>query len=511
MAACTSAASNPPADPAVVVLISIDQLRADLVSRYDAFYTGGFRRLIDQGAYFEGVHDHGISETAAGHATLSTGTVPARTGIVANDWLQRVGEEWVNVYTVADTTSPILGFPEMEGRSPLNLLRSGLAEWIVEANPEAKVVSVAGKDRVAVLLAAHARGEIYWYEAGKARFVTSSYYRDAYPEWVDRFNAEVLPTLLDSVWDATASPEARALARPDTAPYEGDGVHTYFPHRYDVEGGERGESFADWVAGTPYPDRATLEFAKVAVREAGLGDDEITDYLALGFSQTDRIGHDNGPLSQEQLENLLHLDRVLGDLFDFLDEEIGEGRWIAALSADHGALTMPEWRAEHGEPGKRLTRGEREEMLRVAEAALAKAAPGEEAAAQAQALRELPFLHDVYTRDELASGEPRDSVARLLRNSFHPERTKPDLARRGWIAIGPPGTYMSTARTGSGHGTPWFYDRNVPVIFLGAGIQTGRRSELVRTVDVAPTLAAVAGIAAPDDLDGEVLPVTTAP
>lgn len=511
-AACTAAAPGAGReDPAVVVLISVDQLRADLLSRYDQFYTDGLRRLMHEGAYYDGVHDHAISETAAGHATLSTGTVPARSGIVANEWQQRAGEGWVSMYTVGDSTSPILGFAEMEGMSPRNLLRSGLGDWITDANPEAKVVSVAGKDRSAILMAAHARGQVYWYDTDEQRFITSNYYQETYPEWVERFNQEVLPSILDSVWVATAPAEARALARPDTAAYEADGVHTFFPHSYAVEKGNGDESFAGWVAHTPYPDRATLELAMVAVRETGLGDDEVTDLLSLGFSQADRIGHYTGPLSREQLENLLHLDRVLGDLFRFLDEEVGEGRWVAGLSADHGALTMPEWRVQQGEQGKRLTREDRERMAKVTEAAREGAMQGEAAEAQARALRELPFLAGAYTREELASGEPRDSIARLLQNSFHPDRMKGDLARYGWIAIGHPGTYMSTSRTGTGHGTPWYYDRSVPVIFLGAGVEPGRRGELARTVDVAPTLAALAGVEMPDDLDGEVLAVLDAP
>ena len=506
---CATAVTPSPGErPAVVVLISVDQLRADLVTRYDQFYTGGFRRLLDEGAYYDAVHDHGVSETAAGHATLSTGTVPARSGIVANDWQQRVGDGWVDMYTVGDSTTPIVGLPEEDGMSPRNLLRSGLGDWIAEADPAAKVVSVAGKDRSAILMAAHARGHVYWYDTGEKRFITSTYYRNEYPEWVDRFNEETLPAILDSTWEATAPAAARALARPDTADYEEGGPFTFFPHRYATENREGRESFASWVSHTPYPDRATFELAKIAVRETDLGDDDVPDLLSLGFSQADRIGHRMGPLSREQLENLLHLDRVLGDLFTFLDEEVGEGRWVAALSADHGALTMPEWRSQHGEPGGRLTSDLRRQMTDAATAARAAAPTGREAEAEARALSQLPFLAGAYTREELASSDaPRDSIVRLLRNSYHPDRMKSDLARRGIIAIGPPGTYMSSATAGTGHGTPWFYDRNVPLVFLGDGVEPGMRTQLARTVDAAPTLAALAGVPAPDDLDGTALPV----
>jgi arylsulfatase A-like enzyme len=253
-----------------------------------------------------------------------------------------------------------------------------------------------------------------------------------------------------------------------------------------------------------------VELAKLAVRETGLGDDGVTDFLAVGLSQPDRVGHYYGPLSREQLENLLHADRVLGDLFRFLDEEVGEGRWVAAMSADHGALTMPEWRTAHGELGARLTRETRQQMSDATAAARAAAPSGQEAEAEARALTALPFLAGGYTREEIASGTARDSIVRLLRNSYHPDRMKSELARRGVIAIGLEGTYMSTATTGSGHGTPYYYDRSVPLIFLGAGVEPARRTELARTVDLAPTLAGLAGITAPDDLDGELL-VMSAP
>lgn len=506
LSACAAPSGQPAADaPAVIVLISVDQLRADLVTRYDEFYTGGFRRLLDEGAYYDAVHDHGISETAAGHATLSTGTIPARSGIVANEWEHRVGDGWMTMYTVADTTTPIVDFPEMEGMSPRNLLTTGLADWVVEADPAAKVVSVAGKDRSAVLMAAHVPGHVYWYDTGERRFITSTYYRTNYPEWVQRFNDEVLPEILDSTWVASAPAGARALARPDTAAYEGDGIKAYFPYVY---ANEDDDSFGSWVSHTPYPDRATLELAKIAIDETDLGDDDVTDFLALGFSQADRIGHRYGPLSREQLENLLHLDVVLGDLFRFLDEEVGAGRWIAALSADHGALTMPEWRQAHGMPGGRLTRERRQQMTAAADAARAAAAPGQEAEAVARALEALPFIAGAYNRTELAAtGASPDSVLRLLRNSFHPDRMKADLSRRDVLPIGTPGTYMSSAETGTGHGTPWFYDRHVPLVFLGATVEPGRHSRMARTVDVAPTLARIGGIAAPDDRDGELLPV----
>ena len=499
-----------PARPALVVLISVDQLRADLLQRYDPWFTAGFRRLIDQGAYYNATHHHAASETAAGHATLSTGVVPARSGITANDWSERVGDRWVTVYNVQDTLSPVLGFVGEPGRSPQNLLRTGMADWARAADPRARVVSIAGKDRSAILMAAKAPGHIYWYHTGLGRFVTSRFYRSEYPEWVERFNRDVIPTLLDSTWVEESPPAARRLAGVDTAKYEADSVRTYFPHNWATE--QSGFSnFLSWVAATPYPDRATLGLAKEAIVAEGLGRDGVTDYLAVGFSMTDAVGHRFGPTSREQLDNLIRLDRLLGDLFDHLDATVGRGRWVAAVSADHGANTNPEWDVAHGGPGHRITAEERKLMTDAVANAVRTAPAGQTRAAVATALRRLPFIADVYTNEEIASGAPRDSFVTLFRNSYHPARPHSSLGRDYGLEIRPrEWTYMGAA-TGSGHGGPYFQDRSVPLIFLGGRIQPMKATTLAHTIDLAPTMARIAGLPAPNDLDGKALPVTLTP
>lgn len=500
----------PAADaPALVVLISVDQLRADLLQRYDRFFTGGFRRLLDQGAVFPGTHDHAVTETAPGHATLATGVVPARSGIVGNSWMERVGGEWVDVYNVSDTLSPIVGEPGLAGMSPRNLQRPGLADWMVSANPRANVVSIGGKDRSAILLAGQARGQVYWYSGEAGRFVTSRFYTDQYPGWVERFNEQRLRSYFDTVWVNTAPPEARALARPDHAAYEANGVHTTFPHRFHEQAGPNGQ-LSRWVGRTPFVDAAVLGLATEAVDQLELGTDEIADFLGVGLAQTDYVGHSFGPLSQEQLDNLLRLDRELGRFFATLDDQVGSGRWVAALSADHGVLTMPEWLAAQGEPGHRVTRAERERFTQLARQAAESAPPGQVAQAVARAVETLPWVADAIPFAELTRTAPRDSFAVLYRNSYFPGRATGDLGPLGVEVRLTEGTYMGAA-TGTGHGSPYLYDRSVPIIFLGAGVRPSRVARTARTIDVAPTLARLAGVRAPRDLDGRPLALPAAP
>jgi len=351
--------SQAPPSPSLVVYVVVDQLRGDMLERYDSLFTGGFRRLHDDGFRFlSATHDHAKTATAVGHSTLSTGVFPSRSGIVGNEWRERTADGWRTVYSLEDTLTTILGLPTMEGRSPRNLLRGGIADWILAADSAAIIISVSRKDRAAITMGGKTKGNIYWIPQDEARFVTSSFYADDYPSWVDRINRDQMPRIFgESTWEQTMPPAARRASRPDTAAYEGDGVHTHFPHSFEDESSDpdRRGALNRWAYSQIYPDEAVEVFAEEAVRALGVGQDGVTDYLALSFSQTDAIGHEYGPLSREQLQNLLHLDSLLGDLMTLLDRAVGPERWIMALSADHGVLSMPEYLSEIGETAGRAT------------------------------------------------------------------------------------------------------------------------------------------------------------
>jgi arylsulfatase A-like enzyme len=251
---------------------------------------------------------------------------------------------------------------------------------------------------------------------------------------------------------------------------------------------------------TPFPDRAMVSFVIEAIEARELGQRGSVDFLGIGLSQTDRIGHTFGPDSREQLDNLLRLDDELERLLDALDEQVGEGRWVLALSADHGVLEIPEVLADGGELAGRISRADREALLER----IASGAPGGPWAIR-EAVTTLPFVAGAYTFEEIEQGPPADSFAVLYANSHSRTRIVSTAARAGvyvrnrlnWLPLGTSGTT---------HGSAYYYDRHVPVVFLGAGIPAGVSSERVATVDVAPTLARVAGIPIPDDLDGSAIP-----
>ena len=481
LSACTGGVRE---DPKLVVSVVLDQVRGDLLERYDSVFTGGFRRLFDDGFRFvNATHDHAETATAVGHASISTGLFPFRNGIVGNSWLEENSDGWRSVYSLEDTLVHILGQPRLEGRSPENMFLGGLADWVVAADSGAVIVSVSRKDRAAITMGGKTRGHVFWIPDYQGEFVTSSYYAAEYPTWVERFNREEMPRIFgDEVWEQTVPMEARHFSRADTSEYEGDGVHTAFPHRFSEEtrNPDRPGALTRWAWAVTPPDAAVWEFAKEAVLALGMGQDDVVDFLGLSFSAPDEIGHNFGPLSREQFEALLHVDGVLGDLMTFLDDHVGEGRWVMSVTADHGALTIPEHLAEEGFEAGRVSREEFAALRSVFSAFReGDEDPAEKTGRLVDALERLPFIADAYSVVELTSGPPADSFAVFMRNSYHPDRWLPQSGNQGTDVMVRfvEARYVSSSTRGTGHGTPYYYDRHVPLVFFGPGVRPGVSAE----------------------------------
>ncbi len=520
--------------PRLAVVLVVDQMRADYLDRYADLYRGGLARLRREGAVFvEADVQHALTYTAPGHASVATASHPSHHGIVSNEWYDRAKAK--AVYAADDpavTASLTAASPApISGRSPQQLERSTLGDWLKGQEPKARVFSVALKDRSAVMMGGQAPDRAYWYMAEVAGFGSSSWYADGAPPpaWVAAFNAaDPVHRRFESGWTRVLDAAAYLRSGPDRVEAEGDGVKTEFPHVYNDGTADSRAAFAKQILWTPFGDEMSVMFARALVTEEQLGADEVPDVLMLSLSSADYIGHAYGPFSHEIQDYYLRLDAYLGEFLGFLDEAVGEDRYVLALTADHGALPLPEEARLRGHPTARrvvaadyyprvratvhaalaglklpesalLHVGEDGVWLDVAQAT-GETSPAQLRSVVAVAVRKLDFVADTYTADELSgpTNQLRPFMDRYKRSFYATRSPDVQLRFKEWSLVdAQPG--------GTSHGSPYRYDTHVPVVFFGAGVRPGVHAAAVGTVDVAPTVAALLGVRVPDDVDGRSL------
>jgi hypothetical protein len=495
------------APPKLVVLIAVDQLRGDMLSRYASQLRGGYARLM-RGAWFvNAFQDHGNTETAPGHASMMSGRFPASTGITSN------------ATGVVDARYALIdALPSEVGASPERFQGTTLYDWIAAAHPAARALSVSMKDRSAILMTGRAKQDVYWYSAS-GRFTTSRYYRDSLPDWVREFNARRIPhRYAGAEWrlllDESAYPE------PDTVPYENQGRANVFPHLFPDDSAVA----ASLVRATPTMDSLTALFALAGLRRTGIGQGPHTDVLSVSFSATDVIGHTYGPDSREAHDNQLRLDRTLAWFLDSLYRWRDSSTVIIALTADHGVQPIPELARQRGEAtGDQGLRVNIREQIRAVRAGL-RAANADTAAflydGEAVSLDRAALAAARVNADSLLDAFARDvrRVPGILRVDRMRDLRRADFAldpiARRWAHQFPAtspvelvitltkyslwGPYTAT------HGSPHDLDAHVPVIFYGPGFRPGRYTAFTRVVDIAPTLAEMVGVKAAQPLDGVV-------
>lgn len=490
--------------PTLVVLLTVDQFRADYIERFGAQFTGGLARLMRDGAVFtDAHHDHAITETAPGHATLLAGRYPRSTGITMNS----VG--------VADDAAPLIAGGIGAGASPRRFVGSTLVDWLHERDARSRTLSVSVKDRGAILPVGRSRADVYWYSPD-GRFITSRYYRDSLPPWVVAFNARRLPqryagTAWNLLLPVSAYPEA------DSTSAEGGGAEIAFPHWLPDDSTQA----ASLVRVTPFVDEVTLALALQGLQELALGTGPQTDVLAVSLSALDFIGHRFGPDSRETHDHVLRLDRMLGVFLDSLHRLRDSSRIIVAFTSDHGVSTIPEIAASSTVPSAR--RVDLASLLQPVRATLRAAGVDTLAvdfdqqlvlvdrdAFRASRLGADSLVSLVALAAQRAPGVKRvDRVPALFADSLR------DPVARRWSHQLPSTTPVALVVTldslstwggnVASHGSSYDQDSHVPLILMGAGVRAGRLSGFVRTVDLAPTLAFIAGVAPREHLDGVIL------
>jgi hypothetical protein len=503
----------PSAKPSLVVVITVDGLGRDLLTRNEAFLSGGLRRLMVEGRYFaEASVDHGITVSHPGHVTIATGFHPANHGIVDAAFAVPEAGRLTMVDAVADPMAPILGHPALDGASPHRIAAPTLAEWIQSTDPTARMVAIGGGRHSSLLHAGHAHGDVYWFDRDVGRFVTSAAYAERPASWVEAFNDQRLPGLIDGAreWRSSIPPQAARKLGPDARSFEADGEHTTLPHLFSAEMTSQDPSAAArWFTWGPFLDGAVLELVRLGVTDRDLGRRGVLDIVDIVLSQTDSITHYYGPDSHEMADGLFRLDRELGGFFEFLDDSVGVGRWVCALSSDHGMARIPEHRLALGLPAHRIQPEEIEAILDPLRQL-------DEPSSIAERLRNEEVVAAVYTPEQLAGIGSQDPFLELYRHSWRPDRVAriplfslthldAPIAESGLLVRLTEGTMIALDVVI--HGSPYAYDRKVPLLFLGPGVTPGVATEPARTVDVAPTLAGLAGIPIPSGLDGRVLSV----
>ena len=514
------AAAQQPAPPKLIVAISVDQLSGDIFDTYRPHFTAGLARLARQGTVFNrGFQSHAATETCPGHSTIMTGARPSRTGIIANGWVdQAVQRDDKRVYCAEDERVPGTNYTSYKV-SPEHLRVTTLGERLKAAVPGTRNVALAGKDRAAVMMGGHVADQ-RWYWDGK-QFATD-------------LNGASIPRTVTAVNTVFATNLAAAQA-PLLAPPLCAGRSKPYAVAPNLTVGagrlERAAGDARGVRASPEFDGAVLAMAAGLVQEMGLGRGAQTDVLSLGLSATDYVGHSFGSGGAEMCLQMLALDRELGDFFGELDRTGVD--YAIVLTADHGVMDIPERLRDQGiatavraDPG--LAAAEMGKLLAPRLGITGNLLVGEGIsgdvwldrslslpnrtkvlAAAVQAYRAHPQVHAVFTADELRrtalpTGSPdRWSIAQRVRASFDPRRS-------GDFVVVLKQYVSQVARPSKGytatHGSPWDYDRRLPVIFWRKGVAAANRSEAIETVDIMPTLAALAGRPVdPSTVDGKCL------
>ena len=495
------------AAPTLVVLITIDQLRGDMLDHYRSDMRHGFARLM-RGAWFTNAfHDHAITETAPGHASLLSGRFPRSTGIMDN------------FAGVSDRQVALLeSRPNEPGASPHRFVGTTLVDWLAARNPRSRALSVSRKDRGAILPVGKSRQDVYWYSTN-GNFTTSTYYRDTLPAWVREFNARRIPQrYAGAVWRLSRDPST--YTEPDAVPEEG--AQSVFPYQLPDDT----TRVTSVLMGTPMHDSLVALFALEGLQRTNIGRGPHTDVLAVSFSSSDAIGHAYGPDSREAHENQIRLDETLGWFLDSLYRLRDSSTVIVALTADHGVQPIPALARRRGE-----AKGNEGLIVSLRDVAASFRTRMAAAGIDSQTFEyagELVY----FDRERLGNGR-----ADSLMNAFRAEALRvPGVARvdrmrdvrradfaldpiaRRWAhQVSPQSpvdlvitltrySYWYSGYGGATHGSPHDQDAHVPIIFYGPGTRPGRYTGFTRTVDIAPTLAALIGGVPPlEKIDGVVL------
>lgn len=504
------------ARPKLVVGIVIDQMRYDYWYRYyDKYSKNGFKRLLREGFNCRNhYYNYANTVTAAGHASVYTGSIPAIHGIIGNEWYdQKLGR---GMYCVSDSTVQALGTTNATAgkMSPKNLLSSTITDQLrIATNFQSKTIGIAIKDRGAILPAGHTANGAYWFDGKTGNWISSTFYGADLPQWVKNYNARNRPAaLMQEGWKTLLSIQQYTESTADDKDYESKlsiGKRPVFPYEL---AGKSGDAFGI-LASTPHGNTLTKEIALEALKNENLGKGTATDFLAISFSSPDYVGHGFGPNSVEVEDIYLRLDLDLAEIMTTLDNSVGKGNYLLFLTADHAVMDVVDLWKENRLPAGRFNMTSLNNAAKIAlkekfgEGNFIKTLENYQFYLNHETLQAnkisieqvlqvirptlLNFegIADVINGHDLANANLNNHLLNLYKNSNHAKRSGDIqlVTEPGWMS----GQIAAT------HGSPYNYDTHIPLLFYGWGVSAGETLGRTHVEDTAPTLAALLKILEP--------------
>ncbi len=515
--------SNSLPRPKLVVGLMIDQMRWDYLYRYyDRYSANGFKRILREGFSCENTFiPYAQTVTACGHTCVYTGSVPAIHGIMGNEWYDKKLGRMVYC-TDDDSVRTIGGDPRAEAMSPKNLWTTTICDELrLATNFQSKVLGIAIKDRGGILPAGHSANAAYWYDGVSGNWVTSTYYMQQLPTWVNNFNSKkYVDSFYSKNWNTLYPISTYKQSDQDSRDYEGKFFHEtapVFPHELRSRMGK------DYglIRATPYGNTFTLDFTRAALRSESLGKDAITDFLAVSLSSPDYIGHQFGPNSIEVEDNYLRLDKDIADFLTFLDREVGKGQYLFFLTADHAVAHNPYFLASNKIPAKTLVSTTLELSRKVEERFKVKqvikasanyhlylndssinatgANKSEIKKFMIDSINAMPDILLAFDTEKISEVNLPSDVREMFLNGFN-KKLGGDI-----VVVLKPGLFHG-GRTGTTHGSWNPYDSHIPLLWMGWGIKPGKLNREVYMTDITPTIAALLRIQMPNGSIGKVIP-----
>tara|TARA_B110000238_G_scaffold85521_2_gene93989 strand:- start:6932 stop:8572 length:1641 start_codon:yes stop_codon:yes gene_type:complete len=513
--------------PKLVVGIVIDQMRYDYLTRYAERYgEDGFNRILKNGFSLENAHYNFMpTYTAPGHASIFTGTTPSSHGIISNNWYDKSLKK--SIYCVSDTNYKTIGNTGNVGeKSPKRMLTTTISDQLhLAQNMQGKTIGVSIKDRAAILSAGHSANAAYWYDAGaKNQWITSSYYLEKLPNWVKKFNEQnKANSYLNDTWNTLYDIKTYAQSRADDNLFEKNlngQEKPVFPKDLKKLRNDNGDF--DLIKTVPAGNTLTVDFAKAAIKGEKLGKTAFTDFLTVSFSATDYIGHRYGVAAVETEDTYLRLDKDLATFFNFLDAEVGKGNYTLFLTADHAAVHVPSYLQSLKIPAhyldiqgfknyisvitqkyfnsKALIENISNYQIFLDKEKIESLGLDKNTVAQKLADEVVNFdnIYKAFSARTLQTTNFTDGIMNSLQNGYN-QKFSGDV-----LMIPYPATLINGAK-GTSHGSGYSYDTHVPLIFYGYGIKKGKSLKKYDITDIAPTIANLLKIEAPNGTSGKII------